>query len=84
MYRTLDQKCNITVEVHVYLWSLTVVMDILLFFNSKNYIFIFHCLQLKKIGHVPTCTIRQGGANMLLLFKIRQYICAASHHAPIN
>jgi hypothetical protein len=49
---------------------------------SKNYIFIFHSLQLKKIGDVPTC--RQGGANMLLLFKIRQYICAANHLAPIN
>ncbi len=29
MYRTPDQKCNITVEVPVHLWSLTVVMGIL-------------------------------------------------------
>jgi hypothetical protein len=48
-----------------------------------KYIFLFHCLQLKKIGHVPTCTRRQGDANLLLLFTMHQYICAANHLAPI-
>jgi hypothetical protein len=69
------------VEVPVHLWFLTVVMDGYSFvFQLKKLHIYFPPSSTKKIGDVPTC--RQGGANMLLLFKIRQHICAASHLAP--